>query len=95
MARITLKQPNGKYAIFTTICDGFIISNATREELIADLVKEATEKITEDINEVCDALDEGKRSFRNHSTMTWDYAVERCIQIHGELGFDPNEVTPC
>lgn len=49
MARNILRQVNGKYAIWSTIADGYIVKGATPEEIIAKYTEESKEEITESI----------------------------------------------
>ena len=34
MSHLLIKQDNGKYSIWTTVCDNFILVNATKKDLI-------------------------------------------------------------
>lgn len=47
MGRIVSKQPNGKYCIFSTIVDNFIICDCTEDEYIEFCVEEAKEQAKE------------------------------------------------
>lgn len=57
MGRGIYKQPNGRYAIFSSISDFFIYYNATKQDLIDFLVAEEKERIQENIERVVSELD--------------------------------------
>lgn len=88
MGRTTLKQPNGKYAIFSSIIDGFVMGNMTREKMVDALVEEERGRIERQVKFVCDQLDAGIGS--PYSDWTWDTALAEHIKRgHGELEYDP------
>ncbi len=85
-----IRQPTGKYAVWSDIVDDFIMIHCTREEIIADRAKKATEDITERVNKECDSLDKGgKPSFQ--FTMTWDEALKLREEIHPGVEKLPDE----
>ena len=45
MGRQIIKQPNDKYAVWSSVIDDFIIINATPDELIEGFIEEAKETI--------------------------------------------------
>jgi hypothetical protein len=85
MGRSIVKQPNGNYALFSTIVDGFIFLNATRDELIKELVQEATEKITKDVDKTLEAIRTGVPYWNGYAIKPWDEAKEEHESIHPKL----------
>jgi len=51
-----IKQPNGKYLIFSSVVDNVIMYDATKEDIINEWVKESREKITRDVNNIIERL---------------------------------------
>lgn len=49
MSRITFTQPNGKYALWSTVIDDFLLTNATKEELIQFHIDEFIDTIREKV----------------------------------------------
>ncbi len=45
MGRQIIKQPNDKYAVWSSVIDDFIIINATPDELIEGFIEEAKEQL--------------------------------------------------
>ena len=59
MSRQIIKQPNGLYAIWSTVVDELIYKNITIKEYIKIRVKEETQRIKKDINKIVNELDNG------------------------------------
>lgn len=69
-------QPDGKFAIYSSIVDDFIVENLTREELISYVLNEQNQNLIRDMDHVCDYL-EGKTEVRpRKNTMLWCDAYE-------------------
>ncbi len=93
MPRIVIKQPNGKYAVFSSIVDDFIIVDADKQELIDSDIEEARERITEKYDEMFRYFDKGEVAPRyRHSQMTWEEALEIITARHGEDAAKESEV---
>lgn len=82
MGRQIIKQPNGKYAVFSSSCDDFITINAPPEEIIADWqidgILDAAAKVPEIIRE----LESGIKPLG--FSYTWEDALELIKEIHGK-----------
>jgi hypothetical protein len=85
MGRSLVKQPNGNYGMFSSIVDGFVLLDATREELIAELLLEAEKKITKEIDATLETFATGKRNFQGYSVMEWEEAKEEHELRHPKL----------
>jgi len=85
MGRTVVKQPNGKYAVFSSIVDDFVIVDADKQELIDSDIEEARERITAKYDEMFEFFDNGEVAPRYMNFhMTWDEALERVVDVHGE-----------
>lgn len=55
MGRQIAKQPNGLYAVWSSIADDFIVEDATEEEIrnwwIKDAIEDATERANKSLND--------------------------------------------
>lgn len=76
MARCIVKQPNGFYAVWSSIVEDFIFYDCTPEEIIEEYIKEQSEDIKKWVPEFIKKLDDGKKPFGNR-TMTWEKALEQ------------------
>lgn len=63
MGRQIIKQPDGKFCVWSTIVDDFIIVDATPEEIIEIYIEEKSEEIKENVYEVVNLLNQGKNHF--------------------------------
>ena len=81
MGHQIIKQPNGLFAVWSTIVDNFILTDATPEELIEDEMKSRREDVEEQIQKIVKTLNECRR-YRHF--MTWDEAINWRDVIHGE-----------
>lgn len=68
-----------KYAIWSSIVDGFIYFNLTREEVIEVFVETERRRLEESINQKLDTIDSGKPAYYQF-TMTFEEAMaeRRC-----------------
>lgn len=73
----------GRYALWSTISDDFLVIDCTREELIDYLVEQEKERITEHVEKICDQLCEGKKPYYQF-TMTFNEVLKTVLDVHGE-----------
>lgn len=82
MGRQIIKQPEGDlYAVWSSICDDFIYTDLTKQEIIDVFIEEATEQINEEVEKEIAQLYAGKRF---PSTKSWEEAVKRRKEVHGK-----------
>jgi len=82
MGQQIIKQPNGKYAVWSSVVDNFIIVDATPEEIIEYRVADSREEITDRVNNTIEKLERGEKpSFQ--FTKSWEEAVEIIEDLHG------------
>ena len=83
MGKQIIKQPNGKYCIFSTNIDNVTDYNLSPEEII-DLFLESQKKdITEKVMSIVSKLDKGEKAYHTF-TIPYDEMLE-CIQrVHGK-----------
>lgn len=55
-----IKQPDGKYAIWSTIVDDFIYIDCTKEEWIEMRKKEECDRIEKDLNDIFDYFEKNE-----------------------------------
>jgi GH25 family lysozyme M1 (1,4-beta-N-acetylmuramidase) len=84
MGRQIIKQPNGLYCIWSTIVDDIIACDMTREDYINMRVEEEKEKITKDINEICDYLDRGEKPFYYTTNRDYKDVADRVQKLREE-----------
>lgn len=63
MPTFLTRQPDGKYALWSTIIDDFTITNATRDELIEYIIRGRIESVRAEYNEAIDQIEAGKARY--------------------------------
>ncbi len=77
MPRYPVKQPNGKYAIFSTVVDHFIAYDATPEEIMESFRQEA-------ITESDRVTARGLKRADDLGAARFDESIETVRLIHGD-----------
>lgn len=75
MSRSVVKQPNGLWAMWSSIVDDFLIVDATEEEIIEQSARDAYEAEKEEMTEIIEALKAGRRHRR--SWISWKEALRK------------------
>ena len=84
MGRQIVKQPNGKYAIWSSVVDDFVIIEcADAAEIIEALVEDARADISRSVNDVIAKLHAGQKPYYQH-TKTFADCMEIIREVHGE-----------
>lgn len=85
MSRQIIKKPDGKYAIWSTIVDDFIIDDTSKKELKNFLFVEMVKRHKKELNEILKHIDAGEpQKVYYQFAMTYDEAVKTRNEIHGE-----------
>lgn len=101
MALEIIKQPNGRYAVWTTVCDNFIRFNDTRDEVITYFVERGGKLAYNDdpdlreiekierrrIGKLVDAIDDGTIT----TLRRWHTWKEALAWLDGDYNFAPGE----
>lgn len=83
MGRQIIKQPNGRYAVFSSVVDHVVLYNCTVDDLIEEAVKQANEDIERHIRETVAELEAGGRPYHQF-TMDWKEMVRTIKSHHGK-----------
>lgn len=78
-----IKQPNGKYCIFSIIVDDITHYNLTQSDIVELRVEKAKKSIEKEVKEIVDKLEKGEKPY-NHFTKSFDEAMNTIGNIHGE-----------
>lgn len=82
-----IKQPNGRYCIFSSIDDCITHYNMQPKDIIKQWVKESEQDITERVNKVVEKLKKGGRPYYQF-TMDFDEMMETIKEQHGKKEFE-------
>jgi len=77
-------QPNGEYAVWSTIVDDFIyIDISSKEELIEVFLHREKQTITRKVNAIVKTLKEGGKPYYQF-TRTFDECITTIKDLHGK-----------
>lgn len=79
MGRQIIKQPNGKYAVWSSTVDNFILLDATPDEIIEGLVADSRRDIERAVHGKVESLDRGEKAYHQF-TLSWDDALKQIAQ---------------
>ncbi len=81
MSQQIILQPNGRYAVWSTIVGDFVLVDATPADMVDFWTENERQRITRRVNEIISALARGEKPYCQF-TMTWQEARERRRDIH-------------
>lgn len=70
-----IKQPDGKYAIFSTVVDDFEVTDCTPKELIGYMAKRAARRAREETKETINQIERGEKPYYEY-TISWKQAFK-------------------
>lgn len=83
MGKQIIKQPNGKYCIFSSIVDNVTHYDMTVEEIIEEWVNDAKNDITEKVKCIVSKLENGEQPYYQF-THSYDDMIAIIKEIHGK-----------
>lgn len=83
MGHQIIKQPNGLYALYSSIVDDFVLIDATPQYIIDEWVASYKQDMQGKVSEIIQKLEQGEKPYYQF-TMTFDEAVEHVIEHHGK-----------
>lgn len=82
MSRQIIKQPNGKYCIFSSVVDNIISYNMNKEDIIEKYVDDFRKVATKEVAETIESIEAGKKPYYQF-TKTFDQMIETIKNIYG------------
>lgn len=79
MARQIIKQPSGLYAVWSTNCDDFLMTDATPEEIIDQWTNECRIENRAKVIGTVAKLERGEKPYCQF-TLSWEQAVARAAE---------------
>lgn len=76
MAHRIVRQPDGLFAVFSTVVGGLVVTDATRDELVEWYAREAAERARERARVELDRV-LGDPAGRRPGALTWEEAARR------------------
>ena len=81
MGQQIIKQPNGRYAIWSSIVDDFLADNLTQNDVISFIVELEVERITTRIINTIKKLNRGEKPYYQF-TLSYNEALETIKRVH-------------
>lgn len=81
MGHQVIKQPDGNYAVWSSIVDNFIILNATKEELVKYYIQEESQRIEDMVTEMVNEAEDTTKVVQ--FAITFEGALGRIAELHG------------
>lgn len=78
-----IKQPNGKFCIFSTVVDNVTICQCTEQDIIDNLVEEAKVEIERKVKGVVEKLNNGEQPYHQF-TISYTEMIKTIRDIHGK-----------
>jgi hypothetical protein len=76
MSQQIIKQPNGKYALFSQIVGDFVLIDADPQDIVDEWVKEYKIDMEKKVSEIVSALERGEKPYYQF-TMSFEKAVKK------------------
>lgn len=83
MGRQIIKQPNGKFCVFSSIVDNIISYDMTEEDIINEFVAESREDIERRVKEIISQLNNNEKPYYQF-TYSYEEMLKTIKGIHGE-----------
>lgn len=82
MGHQIIKQPNGKYAIWSDVVDHFILVHCDEQDIVDYYVEKQTKSLKENVAEEIAALERGEKPHAQF-TKTFEEALDWIREVHG------------
>jgi len=87
MGKQIIKQPNGKFALWSTIIDHFICYDCTEEDLVKFQLQDYEKKIREDMHSRIEILNKGEQAYHQF-TISWEEALDLMKDNHSKKEYN-------
>jgi chloramphenicol O-acetyltransferase len=83
MGQQIVKQPNGKYCLFSSVVDSVTYYNMSAEEIVEVWTNDAKEEYERKVKEIIETLEEGGKPYYQF-TQSYEDCIETIKEVHGE-----------
>lgn len=81
MSHQIIKQPNGKYCIYSSVVDDIVVYNATPDAIKEYYLAKERERIYNDVNKLINKLEKGEKPYHQF-TLTFNEMCEDILEHH-------------
>ena len=83
MGQQIIRQPDGLYALFSSVVDNYVMFDATPEEIVEYFTELERERIERSVGLKIAALSVGRKPYHQF-TLSWEEACQKALEVHGE-----------
>ena len=76
-----IKQPNGKYCLFSTIVDSVTYYNMTKEEIVKVWTEKAKIDFEDKVSGIIEKLDKGEKPYFQF-TLNYEEMLKTILEVH-------------
>lgn len=87
MGRQIIKQPNGKYCVFSSVVDNVIFCHMEEKDIVDELVNEYRKEMEEKVKKIIFDLENDKKPYYQF-TMSYPQLLQKIKEIHGKQEAD-------
>lgn len=82
MGKQIVKQPNGLYAVWSSVVDDFVLLDATPDDIVNESVNEYRQQMATNVLRVIQELDAGHKPYCQFQK-TWQECLDDIKELHG------------
>lgn len=83
MGQQIIKQPNGKYCLFSSVVDNVTYYDMTKEEIVEVWTEKAKKDFEEKVNDIISKLDEGDKPYFQF-TLSYEEMLQTILEVHSD-----------
>ena len=83
MGQQIVRQPNGKYCLFSSVVDSVTHYNMSAEEIVEVWIEDAQKEYERKVKKITEQLDAGGKPYCQF-TKTYEECIETIKEVHGE-----------
>jgi alpha-glucosidase (family GH31 glycosyl hydrolase) len=81
MGQQIIKQPNGKYCLFSSVIDNVTHYDMTKEEIVKVWTQEAKIGFEKKVNDIASKLDKGEKPYFQF-TLSYEEMLQKILEVH-------------
>jgi len=81
MGQQIIKQPNGKYCLFSSVVDSVTYYNLTKKEIVEVWTDKAKKEFESEVNEIIEKLDKEEKPYYQF-TMDYEEMLKTILEVH-------------
>jgi len=81
MGQQIIKQPNGKYCLFSSVVDNVTYYDMTKEEIVEVWTEKAKKDFEKKVNDIVSKLDKGEKPYFQF-TLSYEEMLKTILEVH-------------